>query len=123
MLVEREVSFAGQLPNPGRPHEDCEDVVAADPAIVFVAVACVDAPLSRARHDSLVTKLSLDNALLEVDTSHHLLAHLISSHRLHDVAHLQTLSQVFPLLILRAQTLKFDGGASMHLHQAAPIHW
>ena len=68
-----------------------------NPALVEIAVLCMDAPLSGARHEALVTKLSLDNALFEVDSCHHLLAYFVGSHRLHNVSELDAFTDISPL--------------------------
>lgn len=64
-----------------------------------------DVPLSRIWNDSFVAQLPLDDALVKVDPCHHLLAHFISSHRLHNVPQFDTLANIFPLLEIGLMTL------------------
>ena len=65
VLVELGVLLLGQVTNPGRPNEDCHDLVAADPAFVFLVRE--DAPLRDAMHKLLVTEMSLNDQLAAID--------------------------------------------------------
>ena len=68
-----------------------------------------------------VTQLALDYALLEVDPGAHLVAEVIRSSRLNNVAQLETFSNVAPLLVLLRHTLHLNRCASVHLHQLSLI--
>ena len=97
MLVKLGTLLFGHLANSWRPNEDCHDVVAADPALVFLAGE--DAPLSHTWHQIFVPELPLNDQFFCLNTRH-LCARIADPHRLHDVPQFEPLPDILPLVIL-----------------------
>ena len=107
------------MADPRCPHKDSHDVIAADPALVFLVRE--DTPLCDTLDELFVTQMPLNDQLALLNPMWHR-ALIIDSHRLHNISKLQTLSNIFPLLVFLVLILQNERLSTVDFHKTALIH-